>query len=373
MAIKSYHSKEHNEVRYQVYVNVGNQFGFRAQKRIRGIESLAQAQKLELAMVRECTEKVHERKGLGLPFGKLVDRWELDTHAHENLTKNVRMDYIAAMHNHCQSIWKRPLASITRGDILDVLRQLKLSGATDGYRARVRGILHRLFEYAIDYRMLPLGINPCAGIKIKRKVEHRPEILTKSEIQRLLKEARNLDHPWYRVWAVALLTGMRNGELYALTWDDIDWENEALTVSKSYDTRGKRIKCTKSGEWRTVPISSELMTILKGLQLSRGGRKEVLPRLVGWNRGEQSRILRQFTEGIGLPRVKFHTLRACFATQLIRQGVAPIQIQKICGWRDLETMQRYVRLAGIEIKGVTEGLKILPEPEVFAKVIELVK
>ena len=52
-------------------------------------------------------------------------------------------------------------------------------------------------------------------------------------------------------------------------------------------------------------------------------------------------------------------------------GVPPIQIQKVCGWKDLETMQRYVRLAGIETDGVTEVLKILPPAEVAAQVINL--
>lgn len=102
-------------------------------------------------------------------------------------------------------------------------------------------------------------------------------------------------------------------------------------------------------------------------QSGRGNRKEILPRLPRWDQGEQARILREFCAGIGLPSIKFHTLRACFATQLIRNGVPPIQIQKICGWRDLETMQRYIRLAGIEVKGATDSLQVLPAIQVFEK------
>ncbi|MEK7691446.1 MAG: tyrosine-type recombinase/integrase, partial [Bdellovibrionota bacterium] len=90
-----------------------------------------------------------------------------------------------------------------------------------------------------------------------------------------------------------------------------------------------------------------------------------------WTRGGQARELRKFCIGMGLPSIRFHTLRACFATQLIRNGVPPIQIQKICGWRDLKTMQRYIRLAGIEIEGATAGLKILPEREITEKVVNL--
>ncbi len=48
-----------------------------------------------------------------------------------------------------------------------------------------------------------------------------------------------------------------------------------------------------------------------------------------------------------------------FATLLISSGVAPTIVMKVCGWKDLKTMQRYIRLAGIEEMGATEGLNLL--------------
>ena len=85
----------------------------------------------------------------------------------------------------------------------------------------------------------------------------------------------------------------------------------------------------------------------------------------------QAQILRQFCEGCGITSVKFHTLRACFGTQLIKDGVAPAVVMKMAGWKDLKTMQRYIRLAGIEVKGATNGLKLLPEAEVMGRVVSL--
>lgn len=78
-----------------------------------------------------------------------------------------------------------------------------------------------------------------------------------------------------------------------------------------------------------------------------------------WRSGEQAKVLKQFCKSIGLPQIKFHTLRACFATQLIGSGVEPVKVMKICGWKDLKTLSVYLRLAGIEEKGVTEGLNFL--------------
>jgi hypothetical protein len=133
------------------------------------------------------------------------------------------------------------------------------------------------------------------------------------------------------------------------------------------------IQSSTTGYWRTVPVSAELRTLLLEVRAQAGNRPHVLPRPRIWQLGLQAQELRKFCMGIGLPSVRFHTLRACFATQLIRNGVPPIQIQKICGWRDLKTMQRYIRLAGIEVDGATEALKLLPEPEIAAKVVNLFK
>jgi integrase len=160
-----------------------------------------------------------------------------------------------------------------------------------------------------------------------------------------------------------LLHPTRNGELYALLWSDVDFDNRKMTVSKSYNPRTRSIKSTKSGKWRTIPISPELMTLVVKLKTESGDRPEVLPRLTGWRESRQAKVLRQFCKGVGLRSIRFHALRACFATQLLANDVAPARVMKVCGWADLKTMQHYVRLAGVDERGATDSLKLLPSDE----------
>jgi len=169
---------------------------------------------------------------------------------------------------------------------------------------------------------------------------------------------------------MALLTGMRNGELYALEWSDVDFENSLIRVSKSYNPRLKIVKSTKAGYWRNIPISSQLRELLIGLK-SKSQNQYVLPRLGCWNQGLQAQELRKFLKGIGIRPVKFHALRACFATQLLAKNIAPAIVMKICGWKNLKTMEFYVRLAGVSEQGATECLEILPTETVMENVVSL--
>ena len=112
--------------------------------------------------------------------------------------------------------------------------------------------------------------------------------------------------------------------------------------------------------------------MLQDQRLETGSSKYVLPRSWEWDKGLQARVLRRFCYLHGLPSVKFHTLRACFATQMLRSGVEAAKVMKICGWKDLKTAERYIRLAGVDERGATEGLDFIPNDQgIMEKVVSL--
>lgn len=367
MAVQAYQSGD-GVTLWKAYVHIKSKANqaIRIQRTKFGCKTEKQAQREETALIRECQAEISKRESEGSNWGAVVEAWEnfqaTDPLRSAKLNEGTRSDYVSCMRKHTGTWWKRPAASITRADVVEALAQLKSKSSSISYQNTMKVVINRIYTFGIDHRLIRgVDRSPAFGIELGRDEEKKPEILNIDQIRRLLSEALRHGHSWYCVWASALMTGMRNGELYALLWTDIDWENRQISVTKSYNCRLRIVKSTKSTHWRTVPMSDELFAFLSQLKQEAGSRVEVLPRLPRWANGEQARVLREFCEGTGLPSVKFHTLRACFATQLIRNGVPPIQIQKICGWRDLETMQRYIRLSGIEINGVTNTLRVLPD------------
>ena len=151
---------------------------------------------------------------------------------------------------------------------------------------------------------------------------------------------RKLDWNYYDIFVIGLRF-------------DVDFESNLIRVSKSFNKRTGEIKSTKAGYWRNVPMSMELKNLFLSLR-ENSNSKYVLPRYGEWRQGIQSKVLKGFLKGIGLPMIKFHALRACFATQLLAKGIPPALVMKICGWRDLKTMEFYIRVAGVDERGGTD-------------------
>ena len=91
----------------------------------------------------------------------------------------------------------------------------------------------------------------------------------------------------------------------------------------------------------------------------------VLPRPGLWQNGDQARKLRGFCEEIGITPICFHTLRACFATELLKRGVDVPSVMRVGGWKSLKTMMHYVRLSGMNDKGITDPLDYRSEDPIL--------
>ena len=116
--------------------------------------------------------------------------------------------------------------------------------------------------------------------------------------------------------------------LYALTWDKVNLEQRLIKVDSSWNNKSG-FKDTKSGDDRIVEIAPELVFILKNLKMQSFDSPFVLPRIDKWDKGEQARELRMFLNGLGLPRIRFHDLRATWATMMLSNGIPPIKVMSM--------------------------------------------
>ncbi|OFZ79433.1 MAG: hypothetical protein A2583_03030 [Bdellovibrionales bacterium RIFOXYD1_FULL_53_11] len=393
MAVISY--KKEGETYWKIYINLRSKINptIRVQKLLIGFTSREKAESEDRKFTIELAHRLGRVENQGATWESVIDRWEHEkrTYPSKAYVLTTIMDHSALLRNWTRPWLNRIASELNRGDGRDILRMAEKSDKKVGFLKHLKITINVVYNWGIEERLI-VGVqnSPVHGLDVgKEKEDTLPEILTLAEIRTLLTTARDHDHAWYPIWAMALLTGMRSGELHSLLWTDIEMVSEEIgraqenlpadkrrygmiRCTKTWNTRTKTIGPTKGGYWRSVPISGELYWLLREQRAKTGNQERVLPHFWEWDKGEQARVFRAFCLGAGLKSIKFHTLRACFATQLISDGVAPTRVMKIGGWKDIKTMQRYIRMAGIDEAGATEGLKFLPSDEaVMGHVVNL--
>jgi site-specific recombinase XerD len=76
---------------------------------------------------------------------------------------------------------------------------------------------------------------------------------------------------------------------------------------------------------------------------------------------------------IGIKSIKFHALRACFATHMLNEGISLTTVMKIAGWKELGTVQKYTRLSGIHERGATDCLERFIPPTFNENIVQFSK
>ena len=258
------------------------------------------------------------------------------------------------------------------------------------------GCVHRLFNWAESLELI--ASNPIK--RVKAPPRPRPVVrraLDKNEVEALLAASPQR----YRdIWQTFLLTGVRRGELCALTWNDVDFEARTITI---------RSEIAKTGEGRILPMHKAVYEILSRLkaeceaqraeameEINRRGGKAFLEAIQAL-RGRASREARRLRAraerehafvtldgtpwqrmtkkgnmptnlhtrldlcvtkaGIDPTGVTPHALRRTFVSELIRRGVNIKTVQRLAGHKDPKiTLAIYAQMTSADLRTGVEAL-----------------
>lgn len=210
--------------------------------------------------------------------------------------------------------------------------------------AHAHRVLHRGLARAVQLELVARNV---ASAVSPPKLE-APElvILTAEQMADML--ARLDGHPLHPIVAVSLGTGMRRGELCALTWGALDLDAGAVRVERSLEQTGAglRVKSPKSRHGRrTISLPANVVEIMREhrrrqleLRLALGlGRLAaddlVFPHLEGgpYPPDSLSRAFSRLMVARGLPPIHFHALRHSHASALIAAGFDVVSVSRRLG------------------------------------------
>ncbi|NYE19469.1 tyrosine-type recombinase/integrase [Microbacterium immunditiarum] len=274
------------------------------------------------------------------------------------------------VHIEPSDVGKAPISEITKDALNRFYRQLEKSGRKDQGHigeplspATVRHIhvlVSQIMEHAVEDGVL--RFNPAKRASPPTKLEAAPPEMTTwsgEDAATFLDWSESTGDYLWLAWLTLLGTGMRRGELLALRWRDVDFDNNVITVARAMSyvkEAGKKpvidFKKPKSGRTRNIDIDSRLAEALRRRrdmlrsvepELARGEHLIFTNRFgrphnpVQFSRQWRERVSRARIAHPSLDAIHLHELRHTHATLLLRAGVHPKIVSERLGHADVQT------------------------------------
>lgn len=236
------------------------------------------------------------------------------------------------------------ITRLSADDVRGMLCALSQRGLSAGTMRCALRLLSAAMESAVEDGMLHR--NPCRRLRMAADNGTEQRVLSRAEQEQLRAQAGQEDLPAL----VGLYTGMRLGEVCALMWQDVDWEQRTITVRRTVqrlprtDERAAGAKTALAVSTpktlrsrRVIPMPDFLLQRLKQQMESNQS---------AWIFGtdeqaaEPRTIQRRFdrlTAKMGVTGVHFHTLRHTFATRLLELGADAKTVSVLMGHSSVRT------------------------------------
>lgn len=259
-----------------------------------------------------------------------------------------------------KALGNKKVTDIKPAALQKIINELYRSGYSRATITTVQSILKGMFDQALKNNLI---VNdPAKNLTLPRfhaKKQEDRRVMSKEETIIFLKYAAG--SAYYDYYRLALYTGLRINEAFALQWDEIDWKSKMIYVKGSlvYESgRGVRKGSTKSraGE-REIPMIAESEQLLRNLRKKRAEtrlllgdkwkEREGLENLVLFNefgsslcdtnvRKDINRIVKKINnDGIEFDHITPHTFRHTFATRGLEAGIPLKVMQVILGHNSL--------------------------------------
>lgn len=251
-----------------------------------------------------------------------------------NITKFDVEDFVNQLNNtRCKHI------KSTNNGIIEELTDKKLSNETINHIIFLCGAI---FEYMVDSDVI--AKNPVKKVNKMPKDTKESVFLTAEECNKLFEVAKVKNEKLYLVLLTSIVTGMRQGEVLALTWDDIDFNSNTISVNKTY-SKGVLGKPKTNSSIRTVKISPKLAHLLKEhkLKAKPSNLNLVFSNEAGNyidSRNLVNRFFKPCLKEAGLKDITWHELRHSCITALAEEKVNLKSIQKQVGHSSENTTLR---------------------------------